>query len=208
VRLFLSRLTLAFNHPRAVSELDHPYELHRTLCKGFDDPVNARILFRPEADAPRVVHVIVQSFVAPDWSKLDADPKYLDGVEEPKQIALAGLREGLPLRFRLRCRPSKRIGMDGNLDEGKRRSLKDKEEIFGWLYRKGEDGGFRVTAAAFDRVYWFDSKEGRQEKPLGGVVFDGELIVTEAEKLRETVANGIGPQKAYGFGLLSLAPVA
>ena len=37
---------------------------------------------------------------------------------------------------------------------------------------------------------------------------DGELIVTDAEKLRETVANGIGPQKAYGFGLLSLAPVA
>lgn len=42
---------------------------------------------------------------------------------------------------------------------------------------------------------------------LGAVRFDGVLIVTDAEKLRIAVCNGIGTQKAFGFGLLSIAPL-
>jgi len=43
------------------------------------------------------------------------------------------------------------------------------------------------------------------EPLLGAVRFDGVLVVTDPHKLREAVANGIGQQKAFGFGLLSLA---
>jgi CRISPR system Cascade subunit CasE len=50
--------------------------------------------------------------------------------------------------------------------------------------------GFRESGGAFTAVR-----------------FDGELGVTDAALLREAVANGIGTQKAFGFGLLSLAPV-
>ena len=38
VSVYLSRLILNANHARTKSEVDHPYELHRTICKGFDDP--------------------------------------------------------------------------------------------------------------------------------------------------------------------------
>jgi len=34
--------------------------------------------------------------------------------------------------------------------------------------------------------------------------FDGILQVTDSNKLKETLENGIGPAKAFGFGLLSL----
>ena len=205
--MYLTRLTLNANHPRTKSELAHPYELHRTICKGFEDPPNARILFRPDTDSPGLVHVIVQSLVVPNWSRLDVAPKYLKDVDEPKEIALAGLAEGMALKFRLRCRPSKRITEEGHPEHGKRKSLKERDEIFAWLWRKAEESGFKVQDVAFDRVYWHDSKEGKQEKPLGGVQFDGVLLVTDPGKLREAVANGIGTQKAFGFGLLSLAPI-
>jgi len=33
------------------------------------------------------------------------------------------------------------------------------------------------------------------------------LQVTDAEKFRESLKTGIGTGKAYGFGLLSIAPV-
>ena len=203
--LYLSRLTLNANHPRTESELAHPYELHRTICRGFHDPPSARILFRSDADSPGVVHVIVQSLLAPDWSRLGADPEYHKDTDEPKKIALASLAEGVALKFRLRCRPSKRIAAKDHPEHGKRKSITDRDEIFAWLHRKAEESGFQVRDVAFDRVYWHDSKDGKQEKPLGGVQFDGVLIVTDPDRLREALANGIGTQKAFGFGLLSLA---
>jgi CRISPR system Cascade subunit CasE len=36
------------------------------------------------------------------------------------------------------------------------------------------------------------------------VRFDGVLRVTDAARLVEAVRSGIGPAKAFGFGLLSL----
>jgi CRISPR system Cascade subunit CasE len=205
--MFLSRLILNAKHPQAKSEFDHPYELHRTLCLAFANPDKARILFRADADRPGEIHVIVQSLVAPDWNRLEFNDSYIKELVEPKEVKLAGLQVGLPLRFRLRCRPSKRVGDAGHPDGGKRKSLKTKDEIFEWLRRKAEENGFEVADVAFDRVYWHDTKGGKDEMPLGAVQFDGVLVVTDPDKLREAVRNGIGPQKAYGFGLLSLAPL-
>ncbi|MBT8224412.1 MAG: type I-E CRISPR-associated protein Cas6/Cse3/CasE [Dactylosporangium sp.] len=37
-------------------------------------------------------------------------------------------------------------------------------------------------------------------------VFDGILQVTDAQAARRTLLNGVGPGKAYGLGLLTLAP--
>lgn len=50
---------------------------------------------------------------------------------------------------------------------------------------------------------------GRRETgrlTFGAVLFEGRLRVTDADRFREALARGIGPAKAYGFGLLSIAP--
>lgn len=41
---------------------------------------------------------------------------------------------------------------------------------------------------------------------LYAVRFEGILTVTDPDTFRTTVATGIGSAKAFGFGLLSLAP--
>jgi len=43
---------------------------------------------------------------------------------------------------------------------------------------------------------------------VGDVLFDGRLVVTDADRFRETLTAGIGSGKAYGFGLLSIARAA
>lgn len=201
--MYLSRLILNANHPQAKSEGLHPYELHRTICKAFDDPEAARILFRADTDRPGRMHVIVQSLTMPRWP--EPDGKYILSLDEPKVVELERLSVGMPLRFRLRCRPSKRIGEPGNEERGKRKALTDKDEILVWLMRKAEENGFEVKDVAFDRIYWHESRDGKETKPLGAVQFEGVLAVTDPDKLKRAVRNGIGPQKAYGFGLLSLA---
>ena len=41
---------------------------------------------------------------------------------------------------------------------------------------------------------------------FGDVVFEGRLVVTDVERFRQALADGIGSGKAFGFGLLSVAP--
>ena len=46
----------------------------------------------------------------------------------------------------------------------------------------------------------------RSRLTFEGVTFEGVLEVTDPERFAATVRSGIGPAKAYGYGLLSLAP--
>lgn len=213
--LYLSRLTLNARHNRTKSEVERPYELHRTICNAWHDPKADRILFRPEQDGPNVVTVIVQSRTEPDWLRLKVPTDYLLQADGPKPVDLQRLTVDQCLQFRLRCFPSKRVGAKDREDTGKRRGLTTKDEMFGWLHRKAEGdersnnkgGGFKVREAVFDRLYWYDSKGGIQDKALGAVRFDGILVVTDPDHFRAAVANGIGSGKAFGFGLLSVAPL-
>ncbi len=54
------------------------------------------------------------------------------------------------------------------------------------------------------------SRRNDSGKPMtfGAVTFEGILEVTDAEKFRESLRQGIGTGKAYGFGLLSVAKAA
>jgi len=45
------------------------------------------------------------------------------------------------------------------------------------------------------------------DQRFNGGLFEGVLVCTDAAKLRDAVVNGIGNGKAFGFGLLSVAPV-
>ncbi|MGO4759027.1 type I-E CRISPR-associated protein Cas6/Cse3/CasE, partial [Streptomyces sp. 2MCAF27] len=47
----------------------------------------------------------------------------------------------------------------------------------------------------------------RHEVTLTAVTFDGRLRVTDPDALRRTLTSGLGKAKAYGCGLMTLAPV-
>lgn len=60
-------------------------------------------------------------------------------------------------------------------------------KIFGWRADKNHQGGVKQLT-------------------FGAVQFDGLLEITDLEKFKQALADGIGPGKAYGFGMLSIAP--
>jgi CRISPR system Cascade subunit CasE len=148
--------------------------------------------------------------------------------------SLEALRAGMRLRFRLRANPTRRVHKDSTVPKdqrmrGKRVDLRYEKDQIDWLERKGEAGGFRVKAvrtatmaADGQRAHVVDVRtapqgrdRGRRPNPtrsrsddlsFGAVLFDGELVVTDAEAFRRTLTAGIGSGKAYGFGLLSVAP--
>ena len=188
------------------------YMLHRLVCTGFTDRralEAARVLFRFDIEGDHGF-LFVQSKTKPDWSRLDPGLKL--SVVGPKVLVLPCLELGVPLRFRLLAEPSRRIGAKTSTDRGRRVHLVTEAEQRDWLARKGSESGFRIETCSISIRLWHDNKTqitlpNGKLKPLGAVLFDGLLIVSDPDKLRQAVGNGIGPQKAYGFGLLSIAPL-
>ena len=54
----------------------------------------------------------------------------------------------------------------------------------------------------------FSKKKNGATITLATATFDGRLRVTDPEALRRTLLAGLGPSKAYGCGLLTLAPLS
>lgn len=145
--------------------------------------------------------------------------------------AFKQIKNGQILSFRLRANPTRRIAKSDDPMRGKRVELTREEGQTAWLIRKGQGvdggvpGGFELLMkeAVSEKgetlliPHVTVSPEGKQtgHKKSGdsryatthnAVLFEGVLRVTDAEAFRETLIRGIGSGKAFGFGLLSVAP--
>jgi CRISPR system Cascade subunit CasE len=228
--MFLSKLTLNIRDRQVRRDLARPYEMHRTLMNSYPYPrVENRcdLLFRVEPSQSGPPIVLVQTREDPrEWTGLPGG--YLLGPAESKPLQLS-VSVGQRLRFRLRANPTKRVAAKnqrlGAVMVGKRVGLTTETEQLRWLIRRGERGGFSIPGEWVDaqvpetgepirlpnfRVDAVPEGRDRNGKPehagvFLAVRFDGVLVVTDPTTFTETVSNGIGSGKAFGFGLLSLA---
>lgn len=212
--MYLSRLILNPQIRRVQRQVANPYEMHRTLMRAFADDLKTgeeRVLFRLDQGRTGALTLLVQSWTLPDWSCL-ALPEfrgYLLPVGEPNPAVKAfdlDLAQGQVLAFRLRANPTARRTFD---DKKRRVGIYDEDDQFAWLERKGNLGGFRVLSARTTDTQDVGGKvkDGGDSHKLKllAVQFDGLLEVTDPERLHQTVRQGIGSGKGFGFGLLSLA---
>lgn len=126
---------------------------------------------------------------------------------------LGALEVGQEWRFRLRANPVKALARDGR--RSAIHALRTQPEQLEWLQRKAKAAGFsiplnrlglpEVVTAARDAMLFKGSTQSRVS--IETVVFDGILKVTDERALRSAMLEGIGRAKAYGCGLLTLAPV-
>lgn len=187
------------------------------------------LLYRVETDARRgTVAVLAQSRAAPKWEALP-DGWLVEGFDpnpavKPVAETYGAIRDGMVLVFRLRANPTRRVGKGGSADcpdlKGKRVGIRGEDALGEWLARKGTKSGFALCLARTDppvadvrvipepqvRGSKLSSEGKRRPLRLDSVRFDGRLRVTDAARFAPALASGIGTAKAYGFGLLSIAP--
>jgi len=202
--------------PRAAYDVLYRLEIHEK--KGVV------ILYVQSAIEPDWSHLISTGYL-----------KKCDRMDNPavKEIArpLGEITEGMILRFRLLANPTKKIVTAtkeerevGIKKNGKRVALLRMEEQVDWLRRKAKISGFQlldvstgngvpdvttsgiITEAGYKQADKEKNKEKYDRLFFRGVVFDGRLCVKDKDRFLHTVRKGIGSGKAYGFGLLSLAP--
>lgn len=192
--MVLSKLTLNVSSREVRRDVSNPYELHRTLSRVLEEQ-DGRILWRLETPPYGSPFVLVQSPAVPDWNMLGA--RYLRAVEVKAFTPL--FMAGKGFYFRLRANPVV-------TREGKRSGLPDKEKV-AWLVRKAELGGFNLLGGRVleEGVVW--ARRKGEKVNLSVATFEGVLTVEDKARFRQTLEQGIGPAKAFGMGLLSIAPL-
>lgn len=223
--MYLSKIYMDMTHPLARRDLSNCHSLHQTIMSAFrrsDTPTSARsdknILYRilPQDGSRSVLYV--QSSEEPNVIKWEANGHlrmdFADhhGVKEIPDPVMLFPKGGL-LDFDLLASPCKKIGTSlkeerllGKRQNGKRVILSSPEQRFDWLNRQGEAGGFKVMNAwEAGNVSTNGVKNKDNKINLSGVRFRGTLSVLDQETFAKTFQAGIGPGKAYGYGLLMVS---
>lgn len=123
-----------------------------------------------------------------------------------------------------------RYGADVKPARGFRLGHRTAAHQLDWLLRRTDTWGFAVPQARTDPAgpgltspsngsaphevrivnstrYQFAKKGLARPVTMQAITYEGRLIISDPDKLRSALLNGIGPSKAYGCGLLTLAPL-
>lgn len=208
--MYLSRLKLDPSRRKTRELMISPYQLHQSIYRAFPDKSEGgpgRILYRVDRDRRTgSLSLLVQSEKEPEWGRSDYLWECLAREHETKPFE-PYLFRGQVLHFRLKANPSVKKQQEGKKN-GFRTGLLREEDQLDWLKRKAERSGFKVGRCRTVPEGMIDSRKQRSEKNMRhfGVLFEGTLQVTEPGKFQETLRDGIGSAKGFGFGLLSIAP--
>jgi len=180
------------------------YAWHQQLWRAFPgkDGELRSFLFRLD-DRHEVFRVLLLSLeppVVPDW-----------GSWEVRKVAGGFLSHDHYL-FQVRANPTiKRVVRDTAGEQkknGRRTGIYDPEGLHAWIRRKALQAGIEILdCSAGPPLHSYFVKEGHRGKHIA-VDFQGALRVKDRAAFEKTFRTGIGPAKAFGFGLLMLQPVA
>ncbi len=183
----------------ALGWLSNRYRVHQRLRMAYRD--EPRLLFRIEELNGRT-RILAQSSTMPDWQDAFGDFAVLAGEPVVKVLNLQQLDKGAYYRFRLVANPvvtrnRKRLG------------LFDEKDQLNWIGRHLERSGAVVKECFIRRIGLERSEKNPAKERFTqthyAVEFNGVLQVEDPVTLAGRIAEGIGPAKAYGFGLLTMA---
>jgi len=205
-----------FERPRFLFRIDNILE---------DDSPRAVILVQSEAP-PDWVYAFqnARPLLAAEPETRDYDPAFSAGDK---------LRFRIRVNLSKKSKRDVRTPRDGTdkagrpKDQGKRvaftweKGRNPDEAIREWFAAKGAPRGFELRACNVMHLGWIagwrpksktqredsDDENSIRRMKFRSALLEGTLAVTDAPAFAKAVASGIGPAKAFGFGLLSIAPV-
>jgi CRISPR system Cascade subunit CasE len=223
---FLSRVDLNPQRRAGRGILGSPQAMHAAVMASFPgrlaDRTEQRVLWRLDP-APGVAHLYVVAPEEPDFTHLVEQagwptlPTWHTRDYEP---FLSRLEKGSAWSFRLTANPTRSAAPAGG-GESKRFGHVTVAQQQDWLVARSAAAGFELIPATgpdgIDRpehglvvrnrsVDRF--RRGSGTVTLSRATFEGALVVRDAAAVRRALISGIGPAKAYGCGLLTLAPLS
>lgn len=192
-----------FLHPFTPGDFaDGHVHIARTAEAGF--------LYRVDPRPPARAVILVQSAIEPDWNYAFKNACHLLAATPRVRPWNPAFTAGQRLRFRLRANPVRRARPVAPERPGPRVPVPPTPEgLRAWLERRAPGLGFSLdesTIATPGYIYWSKSSAKGEGVRLRSVLYEGALTVLDPHAFRNAIESGIGPAKAFGFGLLSIAP--
>lgn len=233
---YLSRIWLNPLRTGAQRLLRNPQALHATVLGGLSSqPVSERVLWRLETPTPFRAELLVLTQTSPSWEHLLEQAGW-PSAQEPQAVTksyaplLDTVVSGREFAFRLRANPIsstrtpnspsavQKERLAGDRPRGVLVPHRTVPAQLAWLTEHLPRWGFTVLTTHTDEPdIILTSRErlsfrrGQGDGRSGKVVlqtatFEGRVQVADAETARLSVQQGVGRGRAYGCGLLTLAP--
>jgi CRISPR system Cascade subunit CasE len=198
------------------------YTVHQRLSMAFpkkEQKEKSLFLFRIDEKLGVTGYcpvIVVQSECSPDWDRAFSNASILLAAFPEVHEYNPQFTVGDVLRYRIRINPVKRSKEFGkrlaiSRNEG---SKLPEEYLSKWFQEKvaKNNTGFTIQDCRLTGSTWVSGYKNHREEGIDPKLkfyaadFNGVLQVTDNSRLLSTIRHGIGSAKAFGFGLLSLAP--
>lgn len=185
------------------------YDWHQRVWQAFKGRDGEKRDFLSRVDevdaAYRLLIVSPTEPTKPDWCPTDC----FKTKAIPDDFFAAG-----SFRFSVLVNPTRKLVVRSEAGErkknGRRIALTKREDLIAWMRRKAEAGGFDIgdpeNLRTIPKPRSYFQKAGVSGVHFA-VEFQGVLTVTDSSQFRTTFATGVGSAKAFGFGLLAMAPL-
>jgi CRISPR system Cascade subunit CasE len=221
MEIYLSRIVIDPRLPSGRRALADVGACHQAIMSAYPDGLGAgarshlRVLWREDPELPS--GLLVQSGIEPDAERLGCALGALDvGIKRIDQRLREALRPDSELTFRLLANVTRKIDTrstpGGTRRHGRRVPLRREEDQLSWLERRMAMAGAGVVSVGGVPDVQVRGPVRLTGRRAGVVLtfegFDyvGRLVIRDAGRFLRALAEGIGPGKAYGFGLLLVAP--
>lgn len=222
--MYLTRMQLNPARREARKLLGSPRAMHAAVEAAFPQPVSpghGRNLWRLDEDKS-AVWLYIQSPTRPDLSHVVEQAGWpTTSTWQTRELTplLDSLHPGSRWGFRLTANPT-RSGRPASGGDTQRFGHVTAAQQLQWLLDRTEKNGFLIPpvgsaeegehAAVVTRrdrtTFRHEDGNTARQVTLTRATFTGLLDVIDADILRAAILRGIGPGKAYGCGLLTLAP--
>lgn len=214
--MYISRVKLDLNNRKNLRDLSQLGCYHGWIEDSFPDERGkgnrSRKLWRIDS-IHNEHYLLVLSEEKPEESILE---KYaVKGSLEIKDYDpfIEKLREGMQAKFRIKLNTVKSLA---DRSQGRRRGRLvpvPLDELIPYFLSRAEKNGFhvdeddlRIVAKSKELFEKQDQEDTRIKLDLVSTSYEGLLTITDLEKFKKALAQGIGKKKAYGFGLLTIIP--
>lgn len=236
--MYLSRVEIDTKNRQKIKDLDNLAKYHNWVERSFDEKyskIRPRHLWRIDQIGNHQ-YLLVLSEEKPNLNKLEKYGVSKTAETKDYDHYLNNIKEGSKWRFKLTANPTHRIN-DGNKSrivphitiQQQLYWLLDRSEKNGFRIIRNDDQArikaihlkkpiISVDTTKFisDESYqmnitnrdWPVLEKNSRRMKISRVTFEGFLKVTDLDKFRNVLTKGIGREKAYGMGLLTVIPSA
>ena len=204
--MYLSRIKLNTSLKKTMRALVNPNLIHGALDSA-EAGERTRKLWRIDT-LKGECYLLVLSENRLDLTSVTEQFGFMDSIETKSYDGfLERIVEGSKWRFKIKANPTIK-----KYDEKKGKSVSlahiTTKHQMSWLLDRALSNGFEITEDSFlvteSKWYDFHKRSSGDNVKLLAVTYEGILTVTDVDLFKKMLTSGIGREKAYGLGMLTI----